>query len=166
METFDYTKFVKRIPVRCGIPQIYDGWATQDGLEKWFLRLAEFTKPDQSVRDRYQQVQAKDTYRWLWHGWCDTVTETGTVYEANGKDFLRFSFGEAGMVSVQIKMEEGETIVELVQDQIPVDERSKMNYFNGCQTGWTFYLANLKSVLEGGLDLRNKNEKLLNVVNS
>jgi hypothetical protein len=29
-----------------------------------------------------------------------------------------------------------------------------------CQLGWTFYLANLKSVIEGGVDLRNKNVDL------
>lgn len=27
----------------------------------------------------------------------------------------------------------------------------------GYKTGWTFYLANLKSILEGGIDLRNRN---------
>jgi hypothetical protein len=32
--------------------------------------------------------------------------------------------------------------------------------------GWVFYLANLKSFPEGGIDLRNKNEKLKSVINS
>jgi hypothetical protein len=36
----------------------------------------------------------------------------------------------------------------------------------GCLGGWTFYLANLKSYLEGGVDLRNKNLALNNMVNS
>lgn len=35
-----------------------------------------------------------------------------------------------------------------------------------CKTGWTSYLANLKSVLEGGIDPRNKNEQLKAVINS
>lgn len=30
----------------------------------------------------------------------------------------------------------------------------------------TFYLANLKSVLEGGLDLRNKNVNIPNVISA
>ena len=30
--------------------------------------------------------------------------------------------------------------------------------------GWIFYLANLKSVLEGGLDLRNKRMEITNVI--
>jgi hypothetical protein len=36
----------------------------------------------------------------------------------------------------------------------------------GCGEGWTFYLTNLKSILEGGVDLRNKEMKLKNVINS
>ena len=35
-----------------------------------------------------------------------------------------------------------------------------------CSYGWTFFLANLKSVLEGGIDLRNRNVDIKNVVNS
>jgi hypothetical protein len=40
------------------------------------------------------------------------------------------------------------------------------NYHLGCKTGWTFYLANLKSLMEGGIDLRNKNEKIQRVINA
>ena len=36
----------------------------------------------------------------------------------------------------------------------------------GCLEGWTFYLTNLKSVIEGGLDLRNKNLDIKGVINA
>ena len=102
----------------------------------------------------------------MWYGWCDDVVEKGKILEANGKDFIKFTFGKAGIVNVQIKTEENETIVELTQEEIPVDEESKFNFYVGCGEGWTFYLANLKSILEGGIDLRNKNIKLTRVINS
>jgi len=57
-------------------------------------------------------------------------------------------------------------MVELTQSQIPLDDHSRMSYYVGCTRGWTFYLANLKSILEGGIDLRNKNNKLLHVINT
>ncbi len=57
-------------------------------------------------------------------------------------------------------------IVELSQEQIPTDERHKALYHVGCLEGWTFYLANLKSYLDGGLDLRNKNANIARVVNA
>ena len=69
-------------------------------------------------------------------------------------------------VSVAFRTEEGETIVELTQYNIAVDDRSKSNFHVGCMQGWTFYLANLKSLMEAGIDLRNKNEKLQRMMNS
>ena len=56
--------------------------------------------------------------------------------------------------------------MELTQEKIPLDEESKVNYHLGCMEGWTFYLANLKSILEGGIDLRNKNVNLTKVINA
>jgi len=46
--------------------------------------------------------------------------------------------------------------VELIQENIPEDADPSKNLFVQCQVGWTFYMANLKSVIEGGIDLRNK----------
>jgi len=57
-------------------------------------------------------------------------------------------------------------IVELVQENIPDDDQGRLYYHLVCKTGWTFYLDNLKSLLEGGIDLRNKNANLANVINS
>jgi len=35
----------------------------------------------------------------------------------------------------------------------------------GCASGWAFYLVNLKSIYEGGLDLRNKTPALKHMLN-
>lgn len=98
------------------------------------------------------------------------MVEFGEIVEVNGTDLIKFTFGGASAanmtVSVTIKNEEGEKIVELTQENIPEDEDGKTKYHLGCMEGWTFYLANLKSILEGGIDLRNKNEKLQKVINS
>lgn len=135
-------------------------------MEYWFLRLSEYKKPGGNLRASNEFVQKGDSYRWRWHGWPDEVTEEGTIIDCNGKDFFKFSFGKAGNCAVTIKQEDGHTLVELLQDNIPDDEQGKHYWHLGCKTGWTFYLANLKSLLEGGIDLRNKNERLKNVINS
>ena len=88
------------------------------------------------------------------------------MLEVNGKDLLRFTFAGSCVVTVTVKIESGETIVELQQENIPLDEDARVHYHLGCLTGWTFYLANLKSVLEGGIDLRNKNKEIQKVVNA
>lgn len=111
-------------------------------------------------------LQVGDTYRWMWWGYGDDTDEKGTVLEQNGKDLFKFSFGKAGDVTVSIIKLEGETIVELTQENIPTDDKGFQYYHLGCKGGWTFYLANLKAVLEAGIDLRNRNEKIGEVISS
>lgn len=166
MSAYDWSKFKKRVSIRANAQQIYDRWATQDGIESWFLRLSEFTGPDKIVRNRKDKVQAGDTYKWLWFGYSDEVVEYGEIMEANGKDRLRFTFSGGCIVTVQVITEQGETLCELTQESIPLNEEGKVSLHLGCMQGWTFYLANLKSILEGGIDLRNKNEKLPDVINA
>ncbi len=166
MSAYDWSRFVTRINVDATVEKLYWCWAAREGMEFWFLRLSEYKKPDGSLRKPDEPVQTGDGYRWLWHGWSDDTVEHGTILDCNGKDFIQFSFGKAGNCSITIKQEEGETIVELVQDHIPTDEQGMHNWHLGCKTGWTFYLANLKSLCEGGIDLRNRNANLKNVINS
>lgn len=166
MKTYDWSQFVKRIPVKATVEQVYRAWASQQGLESWFLRKAEFSTSAAQKSPADGLVQKGDRYEWLWHGWSDDVLERGDVLEANGKDSFRFTFGKAGIVNIRIQTEQNETVVELMQENIPTDEESKTLFHIGCGEGWTFYLANLKSILEGGLDLRNKNLLLTKVVNS
>ena len=52
------------------------------------------------------------------------------------------------------------------QNDIPTDDISKRSIRLGCDFGWFFYLLNLKSVYEGGLDLRNKDEELKGMLNN
>jgi len=135
-------------------------------MEYWFLRLSEYKKPDGSLRANDELVAKEDTYKWLWHGWPDDMVEYGGIADGNGKDFFKFSFGKAGNCTVRIYIEQNETIVELVQDNIPTDEQGMHNWHVGCKTGWTFFMANMKSLYEGGIDLRNKNRNLQQVLNA
>lgn len=166
METYDWSRFQLRIPIRQEKQTIFRLCTTQNGLESWFLRKASFTKPSGAVIDRDVVVEAGDTYEWLWFGFSDDVIERGTVLEQNGLDRFRFIFGKAGNVTIHLKEEGGELLVELTQDEIPSDENSRVNYHIGCSKGWLFYLANLKSIAEGGIDLRNKNMQLKDVISS
>lgn len=164
--SYDWSRFVVRINVNAPVDKLYQAWATREGMEYWFLRLSEYKKANNELRGNKEHVEKGDNYKWLWHGWPDETVEYGTILDCNEKDFIKFSFGKAGNCAVKIKQEEGETIVELVQDSIPTDEQGMHYWHLGCKTGWTFYLANMKSLYEGGIDLRNRNEKLQQVINS
>ena len=88
------------------------------------------------------------------------VPTSPSTKEPQNQEIIRFTFGKAGIVSVYTEDIAGENILVLHQENIPTDEASIKNFFTGCQTGWTFYLLNLKSIALGGLDLRNKNNAL------
>lgn len=160
----DWSRFTVRINVKATTDALYKAWATRGGIEHWFLRMSDYRKKDGSARAEFEFVEKGDTYRWRWFGYPDEVEEKGEILEANGKDLFSFGFGKAGICTVRIYEEEGEKIVELEQSQIPTDDYGRQNWHVGCKTGWTFYFANMKSLFEGGIDLRNKNEKIQNVI--
>jgi uncharacterized protein YndB with AHSA1/START domain len=166
MDTYNWSHFTTRIAVSAPVEKLYWCWATKAGMEHWFLRLSEFKNKNGVLRSDNEFIQAGDTYRWRWHGWEDGVTEEDSILAANGKDMISFGFGKAGNCTVHIKEESGKNLVELVQENVPDDDAGRHTWHLGCKTGWTFYLANMKSLLEGGIDLRNRDVNLKNVVNS
>ena len=162
----DFKQFVRRVPIKAPPKSIYEAWTSQQGLETWFLRIAEFTKPDGTQRPRNSPIEKGDKYHWLWYGYDDEIFENNEILSANGWDQLQFRFSGQCVVTVTVKQELGETICELVQEMPQDDIEARQHYYIDCGNGWAFYMANLKSVLEGGLDLRNKNVKLKEVVNA
>lgn len=166
MSAIDWSRFTTRINVKAQPKKIFESWTTPGGLESWFLRAADFQTPGGKSRNKNDRVEKGDTYSWRWFGYSDDVTETGEILQLEPGKLIKFSFGKAGICSVTLIEHGEEQVVELIQEQIPVDEKSRINYHVGCKTGWTFYLANLKSILEGGIDLRNKNENLTEMLNS
>jgi hypothetical protein len=160
---YDWSRFVKRVNINTDPHKAYQSWATPKGLENWFLRKAVFTRERLMLKPE-ADLKAGDEYEWYWHGWPDEMVEKGRVLEANGRDRFGFSFGKAGNVTISVKKEQGQLLVELLQEEIPLDDYSRYLYHLGCSTGWVFYMTNLKSVLEGGPDLRNRDVNLKNVI--
>src|SRR5580704_827653 len=158
MSEYNWNQFCKRIPIRASAQDIYSAWTTSAGLESWFLRKAVFTDLNKRQRSADEPVRPGDSYEWTWFGYPDSVHEQHTILDTNGNDHLEFRFSGGCIVSVRIKKENQEIICELVQDMSPADESKRQSYYIECATGWTFYLTNLKSILEGGIDLRNTNE--------
>ena len=160
------TKFIKRISIHASPKKVFEAWSTQSGLESWFLRRAEFTDIGGRKRSRDESIDKGDQYLWTWHGYGDDVYEQRTILNSNGVDSLSFEFTGQCIVTVNVKTERGETICELIQERIPFSDDITDHLYILCGEGWTFYLTNLKSILEGGIDLRNKNMELTKLVNA
>ncbi len=172
MEKYDWAEFTKTINIKADIQDVYDLFSTRSGMESWFLRTCEYKDPNENICSDDQLVETGYFYTWRWYGWSDEVEENGKILQANGTNFFEYSFDGNGatnmIVTVTIEEEEAECLVHLKQRNIPTDEHGKSHWHLGCAAGWTFYLANLKSILEGGIDLRNRNPKYLKhkVINS
>src|SRR5690349_18314902 len=151
MASFNWRKFTLRIPIRSSLETVYRAWATQEGLESWFLRSAVFAQLNGLPRKRDSYVQTADTYTWLWHGYEDTVVEQRHVLAANGQDSIQFVFSGGCIVSVDLEMKQDQLLCTLTQEMPMDDIEEQQHFFVECQKGWTFYLANLKSILEGGI---------------
>ncbi|MBB5394875.1 SRPBCC domain-containing protein [Mucilaginibacter sp. AK015] len=156
MEDTRWKKFKLCGDYNADMRSLYLAWTTPGGLEKWFLRKADFYTVPQRLRANDEQIAKEDTYVWYWHGHHNNVFEKGRILEANGHDLLRFTFTGGTTVRVSFSTRNGLTIIELEQTDIPQESDPEKNLLVQCQIGWTFYLANLKSVIEGGKDLRNK----------
>lgn len=159
-----FSEFKLRVNINTGIETAYRAWATPSGLESWFLRKALFRDEQENIRPAGSFIRENDQYTMLWHGHPDEVAEKGKVLKANGKNIFSFTFSLGCPVTISIYTEQDQTIVELLESNLPTDEETISKYYTGDSKGWIFYLTNLKSVLEGGLDLRNKNEALTNVI--
>lgn len=164
MENFDWTQFTLKIAIKANLETIYNGWTKASEIEKWFLSEAEFSDENQIVLEKDSSALKGDNYKWIWYLYDDF--EHGKITEANNIDFLQFTFAGDCLVDIKLKEEFEYIIVELTQKNIPTDDNSKRNIRLGCHGGWSFYLLNLKSVYEGGLDLRNKDNRFKPMLNN
>ncbi|KQC01954.1 SRPBCC domain-containing protein [Pedobacter sp. Hv1] len=164
MENFDWTSFTIKIAVKANIEDLYQAWATTGAIEKWFLSEADYQDTTGNKIDNNQLASLNDTYFWRWFLYAET--ESGKITEANGKNTFAFTFAGNCVVTVKLSEEHEHTVVTLTQSNIPTDDDSKRNIRLGCHNGWSFYLINLKSVYEGGLDLRNKDNRFKPMLNN
>jgi hypothetical protein len=164
MKDFDWTSFTKRIAVKASLTDIYNAWTRSAEIEKWFLEKAEFYNTEDELLMPNEAVSKGCSYKWFWFLYPDPMP--GFIRGANGKDFIQFTFEGECVVDVRLSENQGYTIIELTHRNIPVDDNSKQYIRLGCSSGWAFYLTNLKSVYEGGIDLRNKDENLTVMINN
>lgn len=158
-----FAEFKLRVNVNTSVENAYRAWASSGGVGSWFLR-ASYIDKDGNTRPEDELAREGDEYALSLPTKPDMVVCTGKVLKANGRDLFSFTFSKECPVTITIYREQDETIVELIESHLPTDEETIRKHYVGDTKGWIFYLTNLKSVLEGGLDLRNKNASLTRVI--
>ena len=152
MDPEKWKRLTTTIHVYAPMEAVYAAWTTAKGVMGWFPMEAVMTDAEGRPLPPGQPARPGDRFRYVWH---IGKPEVGEFLEANGTDRVRYTFGEA--IEVTATMEDfgdGSVLVTLVQTQ-DRDDDMNLRIYMGFKEGWAFYLANLKSVLEGGLDLRD-----------
>lgn len=164
MKNFDWTKITRKIAIKANLENVYNSWTKAASIEKWFLSHAKYFDANGELMDRNTSISTGNRYEWNWHLYDGT--EKGLITESNGVDHIQFSFAGECLVDINLSSFNEYIIVELVQKNIPTDDESKQKIRLGCESGWSFYLVNLKSILEGGIDLRNIDANLKGMLNN
>jgi uncharacterized protein YndB with AHSA1/START domain len=164
MDNFDWTSFKLQIAIKKTEEELFNAWAVPSEIEKWFLKTAEYTGQQNANREKNLSTETGDRYNWTWYLYSET--EHGRILNVAPAKSFSFTFAGDCIVNVTFRPDGEYTIVQLTQSEIPTDERSKKEIRLGCEKGWSFFLVNLKSFYENGIDLRNKDERLKGMVNS
>jgi len=157
-QELDWSKFTRTIRINDSVQEVYQALSVPSKVESWFLKYANYYREDGTLRDKSEAYQKGDSYAWKWD--TSSQVERGEVTEANGIDTIAFSFAKDCEVRFELSPVGDGTRFVLTQSGIPTDEESQMNIYNGCSTGWAFWMVNLKAWLEYGINLSEKNLEL------
>ena len=175
----DWLGFTQAIHVRASVAAAWRMLSTCEGLERWFLLRAEARTSDGRPWPRDRSLEQGALLRLTWPS-ADTVDAAGRIVpgevgeedevlrtEAPQRMRLGWYEGRGWVEFRLVPRPDGRLTVELEQRMHPtVDFKLLEGAYTGCREGWAFYLANLKCVLEHGIDLRERapdRKQLVNV---
>jgi uncharacterized protein YndB with AHSA1/START domain len=158
-----YESFTQRIRIKAAPDVVMTFWLMSDLVQLWFVPACRYIRPDIEDRAGNELAQPGDRYEWTW---VDGTREVSTVREVTFP--LRATFGWfEDTCDVQVTLEpEGEgTLITLIQTNTQETEAERLQATLECGQGWQFYLLNLKSYLEGGIDLRETEPGVPGLIN-
>ena len=151
--------FTLEIWIRADAATVRHAWTRPDEIVRWFVKNCAYFGADGG---EVAEAVAGGTYRWEW---IECTAEESKVLAVE-QDAVRFGwFRDKGEVEVRFTAAGDETLLELTQSMHGGNEAERLDAQEDCKLGWTFFLVNLKSVCEGGLDLRETDPERVPVVN-
>lgn len=140
--SYDWTRFSITFFYYAPLERVFRAWATPGGLESFFVEEC------RTARGKDELVRAGEEYLFRYvHGF----EHGGRFLGLRENEQLAFTFGEM-KVEVTFTEVAGGARVVLQQSGIEDQVMSHMN----CRSCWLYFMTNLKSVLEHGIDLRDK----------
>jgi hypothetical protein len=170
-DNFSWKEFRHSIIIDSTIDRVFEFVSTSAGICDWFISECEYVSSDGIIKDKNEIAAEGDKFIWKWLN-KDLKIE-GKVLNSIIPERFEFTFGPMYEVCINLSEDETGVRVELNQKRknvfSPVSEtrdisNEDFNFLNCCVC-WVFFLTNLKSVIEFGIDLREKNvrdEMLIN----
>ena len=160
---FDWTQFKREVFIQADLPTLFQAWTKPGEITKWFIASAIVTTASHHPRPKDEIMQVGDQYHWQWH---QDLQAKGTILEVVENERLQFTFGDSEpdpdekiVVTVTFNDLGDTTSVVLQQENLPDSEQGHVQWYMGCNMGWSFFMTNLKALLEHGVDLRETDQE-------
>ena len=149
-QSFTKEQFSHGLLLDISIDQAWSYIASPEGLTSWFLGKTSYTGPDGEIRQAHHSVQKGDQYYWEWQ---KQHSVEGIVLDLVEEEFFAVTFGTDFTVEFRLSQEGNRTRIVLTQLNANPNKSNEFRFINCCVC-WAFFLTNLKSMAEGGKDLR------------
>ena len=148
----DWTQFDLHVAIDAEPDRILEAWSTIDGMESFFVEMMRITRPDGVERTSQERAEPGDKFVWRWqNGRC----VLGEYRQSQADDEVRFTFGES-KICITVKPYRSGSLLRLKQYEIPENEDARMHIHANCRGGWVYFMTVLKTLLENGVDGRDK----------
>ena len=149
---YDWTQFDIHLFIEAVPEAVFGKWATSSGLESFFVKKCEVRGSRGDIRSASASLSEGDVYQW---DWFFNYKSSGRILQVTPNRSLSFTFGKCS-VAVELRPFDSGTFVHLRQAGMDLAEEDRVNLHLDCRCGWTYFLTNLKAVLEHGIDVRDK----------
>ena len=159
-DNFNWTSFQHAILLDADLEEVFKYVATADGICRWFLGDVTYRTVAGVERPLNEIASIGDHYIWKWQD-KDFATK-GEILDCQINSLFQFTFGSTFEVVIRLSSEQERTRLTLGQEYRNGAVEDQFQYLNCCVC-WVFFMTNLKSVIEGGKDLRERevDEELL-----
>ena len=153
-KTFNMDSFIHAIILNASPEEVFEYVATSSGIVKWFIGKAKYFYKDSHIRLGNEKAQKGDSFLWNWLN--KDLELKGVVTESTDNKEFSFTFSPLFLVSIELTgTDDNKTRMTLKQEYQESASKNDFSYINCC-TCWVFFMTNLKSVIEHGIDLREK----------
>lgn len=144
-------KFTHSILLNASTDEVFKYISTSSGIIKWFIGTCDYYDINGNIIDKSEPAGKGFKFRWKWL--AKELEITGEILGCEINKKFSFTFGNSFNVTLLISSENNRTRLDLIQKYSPGSTQNDFSFINCCVC-WVFFLTNLKSVIEHGIDLR------------